>query len=98
MSDSPRLVTLGSINSGGTSIQADVTNLGSAVPIAVTLSTNYTLANPRPPGFPVRPSWTGVEIASFDDIAGAVIESGTALNVLQCEATALIAAGAATLD
>jgi hypothetical protein len=98
MSDSPRLVTLGSINSGSTSVQADVTNLGSAVAVAVTLSTNYTLANPRPPGFPVRPSSTGVAVASFDDIAGAVIESGTALSVLQCEATALIAAGAATLD
>jgi hypothetical protein len=97
MSDSPRLVTLGSINSGGISIQADVTNLGSAVAVAVTLSTNYTLANPRPPAFPVRPSWTGVAVAAFDDVAGAVIASGTVLEVLQAEATALINAGAATL-
>jgi hypothetical protein len=97
MSDSPRLVTLGSINGGATSVQADVTNLGSAVPVEVTLSTDYTLANPRPPGFPVRPSWTGVAVAAFNDVAGAVIASGATIAVLQAEATALIDAGAASL-
>ena len=93
--ESPRLIILGSINSGATAIQADVTNLGSAVPVAVLLSTNYTLANPRPPGFPTRPSMTGAAFANLD-VPGDVIASGTTIKTLQCEATALVNAGAAT--
>ena len=62
--ESPRLITVGSINSGATAIQADVTNFGWAAPVEVPLWTNYTLANPRPPGFPIRPSLTGAAVAN----------------------------------
>jgi hypothetical protein len=96
MSESPRLVTLGTINAGATPIQADVTVLGSAVPVAVTLSTAYTLANPRPPGFPTRPGLTGVAAVDGES-PGLVLPSGTTIALLACEATALINAGAAVL-
>ena len=96
MPESARLVTLGTINGGATAIQADVTNLGSAVAVAVLLSTDYTLANPRPPGFPTRPSMTGAAFANLD-VPGNVIPSGTTIKTLQCEATALVNAGAGTL-
>jgi hypothetical protein len=96
MSESPRLVTTGTINGGATAIQADVTTLGSAVPVAVTLSTAYTLANPRPPGFPTKPGLTGVAVI-HEETLGMVISSGTTIALLACEATALINAGAATL-
>jgi hypothetical protein len=92
----PNLVTLGTINSGATVIQADVSqSLGSAVPVEVTLTTAYTLVNPRPPGFPFRPSMTGAPTAGLD--YPRTLSSGTVLEVLQVEATALINAGAATL-
>jgi hypothetical protein len=88
----PNLVTLGSINSGATLIQADVSaGLGSAV--TVTLLMDYALANPRPPGFPFRPSMTGAPVAGLD--YPRTLASGTTLEVLQVEATALINAGAA---
>ena len=56
MTESARLVQLGTVN--GTPIQADVTVLGDTV--AVLLSADYVLADPRPPGFPSRPAWTGL--------------------------------------
>jgi hypothetical protein len=90
------LVTVGTINGGATAIQADVTVLGSDVAVAVTLSTPYTLADPRPPGFPTRPSMTGVDAAHLEH-PGLAISAGTTIRVLRCEANALISAGAATL-
>jgi hypothetical protein len=91
----PNLVTLGTVNSGATAIQADVSaGLGSAVSVQVTLTTAYTTANPRPPGFPFRPQLTGAA-GNLGD-AGRVFSNGTVLRVLACEAAALVAAGAAT--
>ena len=95
MSESPRLVTLGTINAGATAIQADVTTLGSDVAVGVTLTTDYELANPRPPGFPFRPSMTGTDQFGLD--YPKTVLSGTSIKVLACEADALINAGAATL-
>ena len=90
MTESARLVQLGTVNA--TPIQADVTVLGDTV--AVLLSADYVLADPRPPGFPFRPSWTGSAPPHGD--AGRTIPAGTTLTLLACEAAALIAAGAAT--
>jgi hypothetical protein len=91
------LVTLGTINSGATAIQADVSQgLGSAASVEITLTTAYTLASPRPPGWPFRPSMTGAQFSNLD-APGRVLNSGTVLEVLQPEATALINASAATL-
>jgi hypothetical protein len=87
----PRLVQVGSINSGATPINADVTSIGSDVAVAVLLSTNYAMLNP--PGFPFRASFTGAAVPQYPH----TITSGTTLKVLRCEATALVAAGAATL-
>ena len=92
MPESPRLVLLGVANA--TNIQADVTTLGSAVPVSVTLTASYALANPRPPGFPFRPSMTGTDAADLD--YPRTIPTGTVLEVLACEANALVAAGVAT--
>jgi hypothetical protein len=91
MSESARLVTLGTINAGATPIQADVTNLGSDVAVAVSLSMNYTMA--APPGYPARPGFTGTATPQYPHL----VSSGTTFKVLRCEATALVAAGAATL-
>ena len=90
MTESARLVQLGTVN--GTPIQADVTVLGDT--IAVLLSADYVLADPRPPGFPFRPEWTGAAPPLGD--AARTVPNGTTLHVLNCEAAALIAAGAAT--
>lgn len=77
----------------GAPINTDVANgLGNA--IAVTLSNDYVLANPRPPGFPFRPSWTGADAADLD--FPKTVPSGTRIFVLQCEAAALVNAGAAS--
>lgn len=95
MALNPVLVTLGTISGGATSIQADISGgLSPATPVYVTLSTGYTLASPRPPGFPVKPAYTGVAQASFLDYPGAVIPSGTRLALLAPEAAALVGAGA----
>jgi hypothetical protein len=98
MTESQRWVTLGSIDNGATLIRADVRSLGFAVAVKVTLTSDYTLVSPRPPGFPTRPCWTGCSSLAFRDLPGAVIEAGSVLELLQCEATALINAGAATLN
>lgn len=89
----PRYVTTGTANANP--IQVDVTSLGSAVPVSVTLTADYTLANPRPPGYPTQPGLTGVAYSEMK-FPGRVIPSGTTLKLLQPEADALIAAGVAT--
>ncbi len=91
MSESPRLVTVGTISGGATPINADVTNLGSDVAVAVTLSTDYAMLDP--PGYPSRASFTGSATPQYPH----TILSGSTIKVLRCEANALVAAGAATL-
>ncbi len=91
MSDYQRLVTVGTTNSGATQIQADVTNLGSDVAVAVTLTTDYAMLDP--PGYPSRPSFTGSATPQYPH----TVPNGTTIQVLRCEANALIAASAATL-
>jgi len=92
MSESPRLVQTGTVD--GNPIEVDVTVLGPAVPVGVTLTADYVLANPRPPGFPFRPGMTGVDSADLD--YPRTLPSGTTIELLSCEATALLNAGAAT--
>lgn len=92
MSGEIRLVRLGSVNSGDTAIMANVSYLGSQSPVAVTLSTDYTLENPGE-GFPVRPFLTGrVPQPEFPY----TVTAGSTIALLECEAAALIAASAAT--
>ena len=91
MSESPRLVLCGTV--GATPINADVTVIGHAVPVAITLTADYSMLDP--PGYPFRASFTG---ASADNLQyPRTVWSGTTLKVLACEATALVNAGAATL-
>jgi hypothetical protein len=82
---------------GGSPVNVDVANgIGSDVPVAVTLgATSYILANPRPPGFPSRPSWTGADAADLGD-AGRTVPPGTRIFLLSCEAAALVTGGFAT--
>ena len=91
MSESPRLVTVGTISGGVTPIQADVTSLGSDVPVAVLLSTDYAMLDP--PGYPFRASFTGAATPQYPH----TISSGTTIRVLRCEADAIVAAGAGSL-
>ena len=93
MANNPSYVTTGTVNSNP--INVDVANgIGSDVPVAVTLSSSYVLSNPRPPGFPFRPSFTGTDAADLD--YPRTVLSGTRILVLQCEAAALVAASAAS--
>jgi hypothetical protein len=89
MSEGARLVQLGTV--GGSPINADVKTIGSAVPVAVTLSADYAMLDP--PGFPFRASFTGAATPQYPH----TVPSGTTISVLACEATALVAAGAAVL-
>jgi hypothetical protein len=88
----PNLVAVGTINSGATTISADVgQGLDNATPIKVLLSTNYSLL--CPPGWPVRPGLTGKGPVA-QNYPGSVLASGTTVAFLQPEAAALVAAGA----
>ena len=89
MAEGPRLIQTGT--SGLTPINADVRSLGSAVPVAVVLTADYVMLDP--PGYPFRPSFTGAVVRQYPH----AVASGTTISVLQCEATALVDAGAATL-
>ena len=89
----PRYVQVGSINGGATPINADVTMLGSAVPVLVTLSAPYQIA--CPPGYPSRPSMTGASATNLN--YPRTIPSGATLGLLSCESNALIAAGGTTI-
>jgi hypothetical protein len=89
MAEGARLVEVGT--SGVTPINADVTSLGSAVPVGVVLTADYVMLDP--PGFPFRQSFTGSAVPQYPH----TVASGTTISVLQCEATALVNAGAATL-
>jgi hypothetical protein len=94
MAEGQRLVTVGTISGGSTAIQADVINLGSAVPVYVTLSTDYAMLDPV--GFPFRASFTGAVAGSLQ--FPRTVPNGTRFAVLNCEAVALVAAGAAVLS
>lgn len=91
MSEEARNVLVGTVNGGATPINADVTSIGSDVPVAVVLLTNYAMLNP--PGYPFRASFTGAATPQYPH----TITSGSTIRVLRCEATALVNAGAATL-
>jgi len=90
MSESARQVETGTV--GGSPIYADVTSIGSAVPVAITLSTDYAML--EPPGFPFRASFTGATAGNLQ--YPRTVPSGTTLSVLKCEADALVIAGAAS--
>ncbi len=92
----PSYVQTGTV--GGTPILVDVANgLGSDVAVAVTLgATAYVLTDPRPPGFPIRPSWTGTDAADLD--YPRTVPGNTRFLLLRCEANALVTAGAAVLS
>jgi len=64
---------------------------GSAVSVKVLLSHNYTLANPRPVGFPTKPGLTG---AANPEYPGEVLAAGTTVTFQKPEADALVTAGA----
>ena len=84
---------VGTINSGATAIIIDLGNGVRGTPetaVAVILSTNYTMIDP--PGYPSRPSFTGDATPQYPQ----TIASGTTLTLLQPEAAALVAAGAAS--
>ena len=85
-----RLLQTGTANS--TPIMVDVLYLSPAVPVKVTLTADY--AATRPPGYPSRPSLTGVDAADLD--IAKTIPSGTILTLLKPEADALVGAGAAS--
>jgi hypothetical protein len=84
-------VITGTINSGGTSIVADISQgVSPGAAVKVTLSTNYQLA--FLPGYPNRPFLTGTEVAKTP--ANFLVLSGTTIALLAPEAAALVAAGA----
>jgi hypothetical protein len=91
----PSYVQTGTV--GASAVNVDVANgIDSGVLVTVTLGgTPYVLANPRPPGFPARPSWTGADAADLGD-AGRTVPGGTRLYLLSCEAAALVNGGFAT--
>ena len=92
MTESARLVTVGTTNGGSTLIQADVTSLGSDVALAVVLSMDYAMLDP--PGYPFRASFTGSRAPDLQ--YPRTVVSGSTISVLKCEADALVNAGAAT--
>ena len=89
MSESARQVETGTV--GGQPILADVTSIGSAVPVAITLSADYAMLDPV--GFPFRASFTGATAANLQ--YPRTVPSGTTLQLLKCEADALVATNAA---
>src|SRR5215472_15433976 len=89
MAESARLVQTGTV--GVTPINADVTSIGSAVPVAVVLSEDYAMLDPD--GFPFRASFTGATAGNLQ--YPRTVPSGTTLQLLKCEADALVTAGAA---
>ena len=88
MPESARLVQVGTV--GATPINADATVLGSAVRVLIG-GTDYVAIHP--PGWPVRPANTGTAVAEGSTVTFA---AGSTVALLQCEATALVTAGAAS--
>ncbi|MFZ0497110.1 MAG: hypothetical protein WBE80_07870 [Methylocella sp.] len=94
-------VTTGTIDSGATNIDVDVTSLEGPIVVGadklvgkvnVIMTADY--ARHEPVGFPSPPFMTGVTPSGLD--FPKTISSGAAAQFLACEAAALIAAGAAS--
>jgi hypothetical protein len=85
-----RFLRVGSVN--GTPIMANIAHLGAQAPVFVTLTADYTVENPGA-GWPaVRPFLAGrVPLPEFPY----TVANGSTIALLQCEADALIEAGAA---
>ena len=93
MTINPQFVTTGTIDGGATAIEADVSG-ASGYPwtaVFVTLSSDYSMVGPL--SFPARPSFAGA--AAPDVQYPGVLPNGTRFQTFQCEADALIEAGAA---
>jgi hypothetical protein len=99
--EGPRLVALGTINSGATVIYADVTNLAGPIVVGantlvgkvnVLMTTDY--ARSEQPGFPSPPFMTGTTASGLH--FPKTISSGASVQFLACEAAALINASAAS--
>ncbi len=92
MSESPRLVRVGSIDNGLTPILADVTYLEPYLSVKVLLSADY--AQESPPGWPSRPGETGTDAKNLD--YPRTLPSGTTMAFLKPEADAIVQAGGGT--
>jgi hypothetical protein len=78
---------------GSTPVYTDVTSIGGAVAVRVVIGgTDYVATSP--PGFPDRPANTGAAIREGGTVT---FSAGGTYALLSAEATALIAAGFATL-
>jgi hypothetical protein len=89
--EGPRLIQCRVVG-GATTISCDVTSLGSASPIRVVLTASYQLFFPA--SFRSRPFQTGCGSADLQNPGP--FEEGTVLSLLACEASALVAANAAS--
>lgn len=86
----PRLVTLGTANS--TTIEVDATYIDAgAQPVTVTLTADFVLNWPSPPGWVVDPSFQGS--GKFEV---GTLTAGRTLTLLPGLAAALVTAGAAS--
>jgi hypothetical protein len=74
---------------GGSAVMVDVTTLGSDVAVAVTIGATPYVAI-HPPGWPTRPQDTGGAIAEGSTVTFA---AGATVQLLRCEAAALVAGG-----
>lgn len=94
MPEDARLVHVGTADPSGTPtpIKADVKVLGSDVAVTVTLTKDYQQI--CPPGFPFRPGQTGADKADLS--YPRTLTNGLTIELLACEANALVSAGAAT--
>ena len=90
MAEAPRLLQTGTVN--GVPVLVDTTTLGSDVAVRVTIGDTHFVAT-RPPGWPTRPQDTGAAAAEGSVVTFA---AGSTVALLRCEATALVAAGAAS--
>ena len=89
--ETARLLTVGTVSS--TPIQVDATHLFHTVPVYVTLTSGHPYVLANPPGWPARPHMTGKGHATT--AATTTVAAGTRIALLQVEAAALVAAGAA---
>jgi hypothetical protein len=91
MSEGSRLVQLGTV--GASPVNVDVESLGTDVPVKVLIGGTDYVAGPRPPGWPTRPSRTGVQLGEASAVTFA---AGSTISLLKCEADALVSGGWAT--
>jgi hypothetical protein len=97
MTTNARTVAIGTIDSGATTIYADLSGNTTAAgnqiwdAVEITLSTTYVMTGA--PEFPSRPPFTGAVRANIQQYPRT---SGTTFMTWACEAAALVAAGAAS--